>query len=222
MKYPRYEKLGRIRRYWQEVRGMRALQCETELWEILEPVCRSSPSTGCTFHELHVLYQHILRERPAHVLELGAGISTIVMAYAVKKCCDAGHPSKLVSMEEDAYYYGELCKSIPESLRPHVELVLSPTEDREVDGYVARCYKEKPERPYELVFIDGPQIPSHKVDPRYLDGDVGDVRRWNPDAFVAYLDSRRGTREKIAKLFPEARIRYDRLHKLARIDFPAA
>lgn len=199
---------------------MRRLQADRELWAVLDPICKASSSTGCTFHEMYMLYAHILKHKPKHVLELGPGVSTIVMGYAAKKLRDSGLPCQVVAMENVPFYYDDLKKLLPSVLDDCVRLILSPTEDREVHGYIARCYTEKPKHEYGLVFIDGPEIPSHKEDPRYLDGDILDAAAWNKNAFSAYLDCRVGTREAIKELLPQATIHWDRQHKFSRVTFP--
>ena len=221
MKYPKYQRFSRLKQYLQEVHGMKKLKADTDLWTVLEPICEASSSTGCTFHEMYLLYSHILKHRPSHVLELGAGVSTVVMGYAAKKVSASGKPCGIVAMEDSEFYYDDLKKLVPESLGDYVSLVLSPTEDREVDGFIARCYTKKPKHEYGMTFIDGPEIPSQKEDPRFLDGDILDVVAWNRKPSTAYLDCRIGTRDAIAKLIPKATIHWDRKHKFSRIDLPA-
>lgn len=219
MKYPKYERFSRLRKYLQEVHGMLRLKADREMWRVLDPICRQSSSTGCTFHELYLLYSHILKARPRHVLELGAGISTIVMGYAAKKVHAAGGECLVVAMEDSPFYHAELKKLIPPELDECVRLMLSSTEDREVGGFIARRYTEKPRHEYGMIFIDGPEIPSQKEDPRFLDGDILDVAEWNQKPFTAYLDCRIGTRDAIKVLLPKAVIHWDRQHKFSRIDF---
>ena len=72
-----------------------------------------------------------------------------------------------------------------------------------------------------MVFIDGPQIPEAKSDPRYLDGNVLDVLDWNGNAFTAFLDGRLTTRDNLKLLMPQADIRFEPRHKFTRIEIPA-
>ena len=219
MKYPKYERFGRLRKYLQEVSGMRHLKAERDLWTVLDPICKASSSTGCTFHEMYLIYSHILRNKPAYVLELGPGVSTIVMGYAAKKLRTSGYACQVVAMDDILFYYEDLKKLLPAELNDCVQLILSPVEDREVNGFIARRYVNKPQHEYGLVFIDGPEIPSQKEDPRYLDGDILDVAEWNKKPFTAYLDCRIGTRDALKVLMPRATIHWDKQHKLSRIEF---
>lgn len=215
---------GRILRSLDELRARRRLARDRDLWRVLEPISRSSASTGCTFHELDRLYASVIDHRPARVLELGAGISTIVLAYAARRVeAEGGTPPLIVSMEESAYYHDDLDKLIPEEVRHHVRLVLSPVEDRaEPGGLIGRRYARTPAHAYDLVFIDGPQVPKMRVDPRYFDADLLDVIDWNPGAFTAWLDDREGTRLNLGRLLPWAGMDYDPRHRLTRIAVPEA
>lgn len=197
------------------------MRLERDLWRDLRPALEGSSSTGCTFHELNLLFQHIVQNRPVWVLELGAGISTIVLGHAAKRVKKRGSPCTIVSMEEDEYYFEDLQKLLPTSIRDSVELILSPTEDRDVDGLIARCYVAKPQRAYDMVFIDGPQVPKRREDPRFFDGDVLDVLAWNDGIVTAFLDGRAGTRENLMRLFPWARMDVDHDHRFTRFIFPA-
>jgi hypothetical protein len=156
------------------------------------------------------------------VLELGPGVSTIVMGYAAKKLRASGYACQVVAMEDILFYYEDLKKLLPAELNDCVQLILSPVEDREVNGFIARRYVNKPQHEYGLVFIDGPEIPSQKEDPRYLDGDILDVAEWNKKPFTAYLDCRIGTRDALKVLMPRATIHWDKQHKFSRIEFSSA
>jgi hypothetical protein len=111
---------------------------------------------------------------------------------------------------------------LPADLQNSVQLPLSTTEDHEVNGFIARRYVNRPKHKYGLIFIDGPEIPSQKEDPRYLDGDILDVVEWNKKPFTAYLDCRIGTRDAIKALMPRATLHWDKQHKFSRISFSPA
>ena len=217
MKHPQLKSVKRLPRYLREMYAGWRLRSEKALWRDLEPVLAASTSTGCTYYELLVLFKHIVRRRPAYVLELGAGISTVVLAHAALKVRARGLPCTIVSMEENEFYYQDLRKILPKAIMDCVRLVLSPTEDRVVDGFIARCYSDKPRFEYDVVFIDGPQIPKEA---RYFDGDILDVADWNPKPFTTFVDGREYTRNRIVRTFPRVRTSYGPRKTLARFDFP--
>jgi hypothetical protein len=155
---------------------------------------------------------------PREVLELGAGISTIVLGHAAKLLRQRGKPCHIVSMEESEGYFHNLKRLLPKQLEEYVTLIRSDVEDRVVGSAIARFYRDKPVKSYDMVFIDGPQVPDR--DPRYLDGDLLDVIEWNDGAFTAYLDGRRYTRENLRILLPWTRQDYNAVHRFTRIDLP--
>ncbi len=215
---------GRMLRSLDELRARRRLTGDRALWRVLGPVSRSSASTGCTFWELDLLYRHVVEHRPARILELGAGISTIVLGYAARRIeAEGGAPPAVVSMEEDEFYHADLDRLIPDEVRGYLRVVLSPVEDRaHPGGLIGRRYAETPPGAYDLVFIDGPQVPKYRADPRYFDADLLDAIAWNEGAFTALIDDREGTRVNLATLLPWARLDYDQRHRMTRIAVPAA
>jgi len=178
-----------------------------------------SSSTGCTYYELNLLHRYVVQHRPEYVLELGAGVSTVVLAHAAREVRKTGALCSIISMEESPFYYEELRKLMPATVSDCVELIQSPIEDRNIGGRIARCYSAKPRRSYDFVFIDGPQLPTKS--PTYFDGDILDVAEWNSRPFTAYLDGRLGTRLNLIQLFPCAKVSVEKYHKFARFDFPA-
>ena len=102
MKYTKLLGIRRPKKFFEEVYGWLRLRMEWDLWRDLSPLMARSSSKGCTFHELNVLFRHIVRHQPKYVLELGAGISTVVLAHAAKKVRRSGAPCTVISMEENS------------------------------------------------------------------------------------------------------------------------
>lgn len=220
MKNPRFSRWRTSRKYFQEVWGQLVLRGLKDRRGLLIDAVGKGSFKGCTYHELYSLYRQVLRQKPRYVLELGAGVSTAVLALAVRDLRRAGVRSELISMEEDPEYWEELGERLPPDLKNHVDLRLSPLEDVPYRGGIARCYRDKPDHPYTYVFIDGPHIPSWSEDMRYFDGDILDVLCRQESPVIAHLDCRHTTRFAIERMVPKAQIRYDRLHKFSRIVFP--
>src|SRR5688500_3345265 len=101
MKYLRLRDIKHPRRLLGELRGRQRLQKQSDLWQALVPILQAAKSTGCTYFELEALYSHIVRHRPSTILELGSGISTIVMGFAAKHVRSAGQACTIISMEEN-------------------------------------------------------------------------------------------------------------------------
>jgi len=210
VKNPRLYRKGLPRpiQYLKDLYALKQLQSDSMLWRCLSPVFEKSHSTGCDYSELLMLYKHVRNERPSTILELGSGVSTAVIAYAIHSLSSTGYRCRLISMEEDKRYHAQIVAIFPEVLRPYVEIIQSPTEDREVQaGLFSRCYINKPRLKYDFVFIDGPQVPRSD---EYFDGDILDVLEWNSSPIVAFLDQRIKTRRALRRLMPFARIKANR------------
>jgi len=184
------------------------LRRDADFWDTLTPVFVASSSTGCDYSELLQIHNHVLSTKPSAILELGSGVSTVVIAHAVARLAKAGHSCRFVSMEEGVDWHRQLLQIFPEKLRPYAEVLQSETEDRQLDnGMTMRSYKNKPALAYDFVFIDGPQVPKHGG---HFDGDILDVLDWNENAFTAFLDQRIATRRALHSLMPWAPMRANR------------
>lgn len=51
--------------------------------ELAELISKNSPSTGANYFDYWLLYSHIRRTKPREVLELGPGLTTLVIAQAL-------------------------------------------------------------------------------------------------------------------------------------------
>jgi hypothetical protein len=224
MKYVRLRNLWQVRRFVGELRARRRLQTETAMWSGLAPILKRSASVGCTFYELDVLYHHIVEHRPEWILELGSGISTIVMGYAANQVRAGGRQCTIVSLEQHESYFNDLGKLIPSEIAGSIELIHSPVEVFDIGNgeFIAGRYTKKPKHNYGLVFVDGPQNLQYRSDSKYLDGDLLDAIDWNADGFVAFLDGRAGTLANLRKLMPWAEFVRNLHHKFTRIAIPPA
>jgi predicted O-methyltransferase YrrM len=104
---------------------------------------------------LRTLYELIRERKPGLVLECGSGVSTLVMAYAVKQ----NGTGRVVSLE-----HLESFKSLTERLVAQhevddwVELVHAPLRSLDIDGKEWMWYStdEIPSEEIDILFVDGP------------------------------------------------------------------
>jgi hypothetical protein len=200
-----------------QIAGWWTLRGNPDLRHDLAEMFRRSASTGCTYHELGVLYQHIVSKKPRFVLELGCGVSTLVLAHAAKLVRDQGGECHVISMEEDSFYHEHLKSLLPDRIKPYVDVVLSPVKEEKIGDCFSRYYQDTPPHPYELVFVDGPKLPRQ---PNYLDGDILKVLDWNESSFDAYIDGRKSTRENLVRLLPYLKASVDPVHKFTHLVVP--
>lgn len=126
-------------------------------------------STGVSYADYLALYEGIRRRGPMHVLELGAGRSTAVMALAHTWRPGVG---SFVAVEESQEWIADHRRIIPQEFLSRVELIQRDVGVQEVDGKQCASYKDIPVRPYEFVHIDGPALRKNGVD---CSGDVIDL-----------------------------------------------
>lgn len=136
--------------HFLEKRARRKLKQDKNLWSFLSTI--DAKSTGCSMNDYWVLYSYILREKPVEVLELGSGISTVVMAHALQK----NGSGNITSMEESEQYAALTIQMIPVNLRSCVTVIFSESIEKRKGLFVGKGYKSIPNRPYDFVFVDGP------------------------------------------------------------------
>lgn len=110
---------------------------------------------------LQCLWQLIHEERPNHVLELGSGLSTVVMAYALEACGNG----TVTSLDDSAGYAERTRRYLREhSLEAHAKVITTRFERLRIDCGVPFWYALpdlRAEPPIGLLFVDGPMSHFH-------------------------------------------------------------
>ncbi len=105
---------------------------------------------------LECLWQLILVERPDRVLELGSGLSTLVMAYAL----ESTGRGTLGALEDHAGYAARTRRLLREhGLDAYADVIEARLEQSTVDGDVPFWYALpdlSADAPIDLLFVDGP------------------------------------------------------------------
>lgn len=173
----------------------------------LEDTIEKSNSTGCSLVDYYTLYKHIITYRPSYILELGCGISTVVLAGATKFVHKKyGTKPQLISMEQSHEWHDELNKIFPNELRDYVNLIRSDVADEEISGMIGRHYVDTPNLPYEFVFIDGPVLDKRPSGYQF-DSDLYHVACQAEQSIFSFIDGRQSTVDAYRKLFPLATMR---------------
>lgn len=183
MLYLLKRKITRLISRFLERKARRNIQKHSELWNYLSRV--SSSSTGCSYGDYWVLYSYILRKKPREVLELGSGVSTVVMGYALLK----NGSGRITSMEESAEYAEQTRKLLPEEMKKLIEVVHSPSIEKRWGPFVGRGYRDIPEKSYDFVFVDGP----HYDRETSFDVDLLELVQKSETPLTAVIDSRAGS-----------------------------
>jgi len=196
-------------------RAEAALRAMTGLWERMEAYARSSIVTGASMSDYLTLYEEVRRWRPAEILELGTGISTVVMAYALKENEAEGGPrGHITSMEEDADWHRHACASLPGDLAAYVDMVHSPKADGSYKMFRGVQYESVPRRAYDFVFSDGPERHSPVNGDKLFNLDLIQVVARSETPIRAVVDNHYLTFYVLQKVFGPELARYSVRHKL--------
>jgi len=158
---------------------------------------------GCSPEDYATLYRVVRRIKPRYALECGTGVSTLVLAHALREN-GFGH---LTSMEEDPQYYQQQLDLFPQGLRSVVDIRLSPREDTYFHCFRGTHYAEVPALPYRFVFIDGPNYTSVSDEQVSCNLDFLDVVRRAERNVFGLLDGRLSTAFVLQSIFPKRKVR---------------
>ena len=112
------------------------------------------------YAKFYIIYKTVRQLKPQYVLECGCGISTIIIARALK---DNGHGT-FVSMEQ----YGSFGDVIAKMAGSAVQLHISDTEETAYGSIQGTRYKHIPDYPYDFIFVDGPKTNNADLDAFYV------------------------------------------------------
>ena len=179
------------------------------LWQVFQSYKTISKSTGCNYSDYWRLYCHIREKKPVEILECGTGVSTILMAYALKENeSETGIKGCITSMEDIESWYTHAAAIIPPDLAEYIDLVFSERTEYYHSIFRGVGYKKIPSRPYDFVFIDGPGTlaPSDKT--ISFDFDYINVVKNSEKPIFAILDKRLGTAYVLQKIFGLDKVKY--------------
>ena len=206
----------------REARMIAELKQHPELYRLLNRVIAQSDSTGCGYGDYAAQYQTVTRLEPECILECGSGISSCVIAFALKERFErTGFKARFVSMEENKFYYEQIVRIFPEELAEFVEFVRSDRVEHwygDYRRYQGCHYADVPKLPYDFVFIDGPKHRDSPDAQKCFDADFIDVLLASNREVRGLLDQRIATYRTFKELIPGAAIRYNPIEKLTRID----
>ena len=128
------------------------------LRQAIEEAAKLSRASGSDISDYVVLYTMIKKLRPRFILECGTGKSTFVLAQAMKECwADSDENDvKIVSLESVIEWFHHASSIIPAKYKTMVEIRYSPLEIYGSSIIQGTVYKEIPEYPSDLVYVDRP------------------------------------------------------------------
>ncbi len=191
-------------------RAEKTLRAMPALWDDIRHYVEKSSATGASMSDYLTLYQEVRRLKPREVLELGTGVSTVVLVRALMDNAAEGAPmGRVTSMEESADWTAMARSALPDHVAEHAELIHSPKTDGIYKMFRGVQYTEIPDRPYEFVFSDGPQRHSPVNGDKLFDLDLIHVVRRSDRTINAVVDNHYLTFYVFQKVFGPELARYD-------------
>lgn len=187
------------------------LRAIPELWSMMEAYAAASKVTGASFSDYWTLYEEIRRHRPQEVLELGTGISTVVMAWALRENGPLanGTMGRLMSMEDSPDWHATASAAFPEVFADIAEIRLSQKIDGHYKIFRGVQYKGVPPRPYDFVFSDGPDRRSPVNNDKLFNLDLLNVIRASDTPVRGVVDNHYLTFYVLQKVLGTELARYD-------------
>ena len=173
---------------------------------------QSSISTGADLTDYFILHRYIMVRRPRRILELGSGVTTIIMADALMRIAsqNSGEPSgHLETMESIPKYYENARSLCLPHLRTFVSYNFSPQKETQWRGELWTVgYENLPRGEFDFVFVDGPDLMTPRGNA--VDGDLLALAERTPAmSFNVMIDGRLGTRDAYARYFKSGKICFD-------------
>ena len=182
-----------LRKFYQ-LMAKRFLKKNQALWDSLQIYLAKTESTGCGYIDYAELYKAVKNSSVKEVLELGSGVTTLIIAHALmENHLEFGVLGRVTSMEEDEIWFNMSKKLLPVKYMPYVDFVCSETADDYYSLFRGVKYLNTPQRKYDFVFVYGPKYIS-KIDyaPTF-DYDFIDVLKRSVSPVSGLVDKRLST-----------------------------
>ena len=170
----------------------------------------------CSPDFLNELLRKILIYKPQYILELGSGVSTIIIGKALKK----NGFGKLISFEHLKSEYDKTNDEIElHKLKKFCTCIFSPLSKVKIDNKEYNWYSidfKKIEFPIDMMIVDGPPIHSSEEKSRFPALPI--LKKYLSDNFIILVDDANRDDEKQIlnswkKLYPKIKINYINLER---------
>lgn len=197
------------RKYLEQV-AKKKLREQKDLWRDLCEYQDRTISSGASYSDYWLLYQYIRSIKPKEVLECGTGVTTIIIAHAIRDNDTRDKVrGRVTSMEDIEKCYHGARELVPKHLEKYVDIVLSPKVEDVYCIFRGVRYKDVPERSYEFVFIDGPGTHAPSDGCKTFDFDFIRVVEKSDIPVYAFVDTRMSTCWVLAHVFQKGKVAYD-------------
>ena len=199
-----------MRRKCLELVARHQLKRHSNLWQCLHEYLAKTESTGCGYVDYWYLYRSVMREKPSEILECGTGVSTLVIAMALVDLERMGFPRGRVTSMESHGSYLEMSKALlPDELHAYVDFQLSDVCEDTYSLFRGVRYADIPDRPYDFVFVDGPDYTAPSDGMKSFDFDFIYVLNKSTRPVSGLVDKRVSTCFVLQQLLGSHLLRYD-------------
>lgn len=198
------------RRRFRDFYAKIQLKRHPELWAGLNRYLSETKSTGCSYIDYWYLFDYVKRKAPIEILECGTGVTTLVLAYALKELDQEGRGvGRITSMESHEEYLQMSRDLLPMELKKYVDFRLSGVMDDAFSIFTGVRYKEVPRRNYDFVFVDGPDYRSTQNGMLTFDFDFIHILQTSEASVSAIIDKRVSTCFVLQLLLGKEKVKYD-------------
>jgi hypothetical protein len=120
------------------------------------------------FERLHEIDKLIKAFRPKSIMEYGSGTSSAIFAKL------AGNETYFQTTDEMKEWVEKLFASLPNDLKPKINMVLAKTKIDKVDSELVISYETTHDRYFDFVYVDGPYNNGLKILPPEMLSEVKD------------------------------------------------
>jgi len=197
-----------LRKFYQ-LMAKRFLKKNQALWDSLQIYLTKTESTGCGYIDYAELYKAVKNSSAKEVLELGSGVTTLIIAHALmEKHLELGVLGRVTSMDEHEFWFNMSKKLMPEKYMPYIDFVFSETLDDYYSLFRGVKYLNTPKRKYDFVFIDGPTYTSKADHSPTFDFDFIDILKRSELPVSALIDKRVSTVFVLQKILGYEKVTY--------------
>ncbi|MDC0213239.1 hypothetical protein OAL14_00360 [Gammaproteobacteria bacterium] len=211
--------------FFRQVReGFSVQKIRKKYPDLYKEICgliAKSGSTGGEWSDYLVLYEEIRTKKPKRILEMGSGISSLIICFAIeenkKENCD---DAKFFSVEENEHYHNQIVGIFPEKYTKLVRFLLCERKQKRYRSTLGSYYEDLPQEDFDFIFVDGPTERIKPHDEKSFNADlVNLIDRDQLTKVNGLLDQRITTYWALKKLLPKLRIRYSVNKKVSFFSF---
>ena len=176
-----------------------------------------SGSTGGEWSDYLTLYEEIRSKKPSKILELGSGVSSLIVCFAIEENYkDTGETADFFSVEENEYYHSQIVDIFPEKYRQKVNFILRERNQKRYQNILGGYYDDLPKEDFDFIFIDGPTVRTAGTAEKSFNADLVNLIEKNQLSRVnGLLDERIFTYWSLKRLLPKLHIKYSVVKKIS-------